>query len=288
MLHYQRVGADTVGTTIATPEAVGTITIPSNATNVHAFIFQAGSTATQTTAEAVHGEFEVNPRSIGTQTFTVLSGHGCGAGAATNEGPIYDPGLFYLYKPTSGSVANEQVTFRYDALAPEPTTEMYVQAFLLSSNGGIDTAVLKNRGEPLNALSSYSNWSDTAWDADIGDVVSEQFANNISVPANVSLIHAITVVVNGDAVYTAGEHLAGYLTLSGTIPDLYPMDVPIPLQWATLGTNVDWGINSGIAQTYPLYIPGTGKNETINITANIAAATSGAMQVAVCLHGITR
>ena len=64
MLHYQRVGADAVGTTAATYETVGTITLPSNATNVHAMIFQNASTATMTTAEAVHGQFIVNPRSL--------------------------------------------------------------------------------------------------------------------------------------------------------------------------------------------------------------------------------
>ena len=102
MLHYQRVGADTVGTTVDTKETVGTITIPSNTTNVYGILAQRGSSGTTTAAEAGVGEFFVNPRSIGIQEFNFPS-NGSGGGAATNEAGVYDSGTFIPFRAQAGS-----------------------------------------------------------------------------------------------------------------------------------------------------------------------------------------
>ena len=282
MLHYQRVGADTLGTTAATRETIGTITIPSNATNVWAIIAQRGSTATTTADEGCVADFFVQPNSIGLAEFSFASAQPTGGGAATNEAGVYDPGTYVPFRALS-TCANEQVTFSYEAPFAM-TQEDYGQAFLLTSNGGIDATVLDQRGEGLSALKKWCDWSVTAWDADIYDSTSEVMAETITVPASVGLIHAAMVTVVPTDNLTAGEHFAGYITLTGTIPNLSPMDIPLPLIGASLGTHVDWcpGMKSYI---YPMYIPGTGKNETITATVNLAATCTAEFVVGLTLFG---
>ena len=203
MLHYQRVGADTVGTTTGTRETIGTITIPSNCTNVYGILAQRGSSATTTAAEACQGKFYVNPRSIGIQEFNFMGGTPTGGGCATNIGSSYDPGIYVPFRNLAPP-ANETITFTYDTLI-EMTQEDYAQVFLLTSNGGIDQSVLAQRGESLTALQKWCDWSETARDVDIYDSTSEVMAQTISVPASVGLIHAMSVTVASTDNTTAGE-----------------------------------------------------------------------------------
>lgn len=203
-----------------------------------------------------------------------------------NAGSLADEGQFIPYQVPNGvSVANETLTFSYDAHIPEPTPEVCAQVFVLTSNGGINEAVLANRGVGLGALRTKSSWWDTASDADIGNAASEAFAESITVPGYVSLITAIGVAVQNDAVPTAEEHLMGYLELSGTIPALDPMKVPFEAQGPTDGTSAE-NHEGGRMCIYPLHIPGTKKNETIDITAVIESTLSGVTAMHVTLFGI--
>ena len=209
MLHYQRVGADTVGTTTGTRETIGTITLPSNCTNVYGILAQRGSSATTTAAEATQGKFYVNPRSIGIQEFNFFGATPGGGTCATNIGGYWDTGIYVPFRAL-GPPANETVTFTYDTIT-EMTQEDYAQVFLLTSNGGIDQSVLAQRGHSLNALQKWCDWSESARDIDIYDSTSEVMAQTISVPASVGLIHAMAVTVSSTDNTTAGEHFAGYI-----------------------------------------------------------------------------
>ena len=145
MLHYQTINADALGTTAGTRESIGSITIPSNATNLWGLYAQTVGTSVTTAAEAVSGKFILEMASLGKKTLQFMAPQGIGGSPATNIPPTFDYGIFHPYRSTTGNaVANETLNFYYDALDPEPTEEKCVQISILSSNGGINQDVLKN------------------------------------------------------------------------------------------------------------------------------------------------
>ena len=204
MLHYQRQGADAVGTLAGTVEAIGAITLPNNATKLYGFIFQDGSTGVTTTAEGLLGIFTTLPNELGKRNLTCHSGTGLGGSPAANIPPTYDPGFFVPFKTNPVSPANVTIDFQYD-IAEDATNEQFAQVFALTSNGAIDESVLKNRGRGLDAIKTYSSWWDSIHDEDIGLAVAEAMDTNIIVPSWVKLITGIAISVQSDVVYTAGE-----------------------------------------------------------------------------------
>lgn len=287
MLHYQRVAADAVGTTARTREAIGSITLPNNATKLHGLIIQTESTGAMTTAEAFQPTVIIEGNELlNTSSMECMTSNGFGGGAGTNEGGRFDPGFYIPIQTNPGiNPANVTIDFYADLLL-DATSESYAQVWALSSNGAIDEAVFKNRGHGLAALNTKCRWWATAFDIDIGDAATELFANNVTVPSYVKLITGMLVSVSTDAVPTADEHFAGYLTLGGTIQDLYPMDCPLPFRGPSLGTAVDWTEHQW-NYMYPLHIPHlSNTNDTLNVTANLAATTSANSVVGVTFFGI--
>ena len=206
ILHYQRVAADTVGTTAGTFENIGSITLPNNATKFYGIIVQDESTGTRTTAESMQGVFRFHGNELTrTSTMEVLAGTGTGGQSAGNIGGSFDPGFFIPIQTTPGvSPANVTITLEYDILNTG-TADNYAQVWALTSDGVIDESVLKNRGMGLSALSTYSTWFNTCEDLTIGSATAETLDTTVTVPSYVKLITAMAVSVTADAVQTAGE-----------------------------------------------------------------------------------
>ena len=75
--------------------------------------------------------------------------------------------------------------------------------------------------------------------------------------------------------------------MTGTIPDLNPMDLPMPLNGASLGTPVDQPANTR-TYVYPMYIPHDKVNDTLTLTVNLAATCTAEFVVGVTLFGTKR
>ena len=75
--------------------------------------------------------------------------------------------------------------------------------------------------------------------------------------------------------------------MTGTIPDLNPMDLQMPLQAASLGTPVELP-NNMKTYIYPMYIPHEKVNDTLTLTVNLAATVTAEFLVAVTLFGTKR
>ena len=77
----------------------------------------------------------------------------------------------------------------------------------------------------------------------------------------------------------------GWVEISGTIPNLYPMQVPIPARGASLGAPVSQAVNNN-TYVYPLHIPHLANaNSTLTFTINLDAVTTGVSIVGVTLFG---
>ena len=286
VLHYQQVSADAVGTLAGTVEAIGNITLPSNCSKLYGIIVQDGSTGVKTTAEGVVGQFICQFNELAkTSSMMLTSGSGFGGAPAATAASV-DPGFFVPIQTSSGvNPANVTMSFTYDIVL-DSTDEQFAQVFALSSNGPINEAVLANRGRGLDALKTASTWWDTADGPAIGVALATATATNITVPSYVKLITAMAIQVQTDAVLTAGEHWGGYVTLAGTIPDLYPMNCPIPLRDASLGA-VTSEIENNMTYVYPMHIPHLANtNDTITCTVNLNQVTTAGSVVSITLFGV--
>jgi len=286
ILHYDTINKDAVGSTAGSVETVGTLKSSAEATDIVAFLLQAASTGTMTTGEALSGKFILEPGSLAYDNLEVNIGRGIGGAPATNEGQLTDYGLYLPFMPVIKQVGNKQVIVKFDALNPEPTSEMCAQASMLFTEGSIDYSVLDNRGIGIEGLKTRIRWSGVATEPDVGDAASEAFPESITVPSWVKKIVAIGLQYNSDAVPTAGEHLVGYVELTGTIPGLYPMRVPFPAAWATLGTTAEMPDMGGLQVILPMYIENPGVDSTVNLTAHINNTLSGVGQLVVTLYGV--
>ena len=287
-LRIQVVGADTVGSTYGSRETIGTVTLPSDCEELLGFLVQRGSTATTTTAEATQGRVFAQS-ALFYDMLELTCGQPTGSGAATNEAGVWDPGIFYPVRKRDSKmkVANEKITFYYDTQI-EMTQEDYVQVFVFSTEGGIDKTVMSQRGDPLTAINKIVDWSGICFDGAINAAVSEAInTQTVTVPAGVEVIHGVVVTVANDAVNTAGEHLAAYVTLGGSFPAMENINVPLPLQAGSLGTSIDWQPNMR-SYVYPLYIPVPVVGGNITCTANLAATTSGANLISLDFLGTRR
>jgi hypothetical protein len=287
MLHYDNARADAVGTTANTPETIGTITFLPTTTDCHLLIVQDCSTATRTTAEATSGTFNIDFKALMPQTLVVPSGIGEGGAGATNINALWNVGKYIPLKlKDKANFGGASVTGTYEVNTPEPTSDMAAQFTLAYSVGSINKHFLQNRGLAIaGALKTPTMWMDREEDDDAGTTVTSfTHPNAISVPYWVSRIHAHGVMVNNDAVATAGEHILGDNELTGTLQGLDPMKPPLPAQWATLGTAAASEIQFG-ELINPMYIECPSNDITITPKTNIQSATTGAFQVVTSLYG---
>jgi len=268
VLHYNQVAADALATDINVLENVGTITLGSNTKFLYGMYFQAVSSSVETAAEAVQGSWTVNAASLAPQTLNFICSRGTGGGCATNEGQLVDNGLFLPWYTTNNHFANAQITSQFEGEIAF-TTEYAAQFFTMESEDQLfNMHVLQNFGTQPNAIKTPTNFAHTATEPDWGNALAETFPENLTIPAWVDCVTAIGIGLNNIAAPTTAEHTLGYIELGGTYPGLYPMKIPIPAFWATLGTPVDRS-ESGKQLILPMCLPGTHRNETIIPTINL-------------------
>lgn len=279
-IHYRTVKKDALGTTSGTLETVGDITTSADATDVIAFCAVAANTATRTASEATTGEFIVNARSLANETFNFMKSAADGGAPATNIAEFVENVKFFPFLPLKTSMGNRKITFQYDAATPEPTAEMAAQCSVVFAEGGYPADVLQNNGR----LMTRHAWSDSATCELTASTTSEAFDTEITVPAWVKEITAISITAVPDAAGTAGEHFIGTVDITGTISGLYPMQVPCPGVHASLGTPVGSGTICH-ENILPMYIQCPNADATLTLTMNLLTAMTGIYQIEVTLYG---
>ena len=288
-LHYRTDTQDGVGTTAAAVEAIATLTTDADCVDVLGFFMDAVSTGAMTTGEALSGQFIINAREMANGLLEIQIPTGTGGCVVTNIGPVMSYGMVYPFKSIISDVGNKPVDFSYDALIPEPTSEMCAITSLMFHDGhGFKPEVMLNNGLAHNGgLRTRCNWTQTAVDDASGTVLNMAFpaAQYITVPGYVKEIVAIGIQVNPDAAVTAGEHQVSYISISGTIPNLYPMQVPTPSAFPTLGAPAAHKAQECYQRILPMHIPCPGVDSTLYFNLVMDTVTSGALAPVVTLYG---
>lgn len=281
-LYYKTVRADVVGTTIGSVENIGTITLNEYARRVDAMLFQVVSTATLTTAEATMGKVQVLSDDLDINTMEWNGGINLGGAPSTNMQALCSkPVQVNLLKECS---PNNKIDFKYDAIAPEPTSEVAVQCTIAYDDGDLPDDVLEAllRGFPLVTDFGYH-----ASDDEIGDALTEDLDETISIAGKYNHLNRILLDVSPDAVFTADEHFLGYLNLVGagtTISAILPQEIPLPAINAGAGTPVGSPVQVSPIDL-PLWIRKTGQ-QTIAPNVVLQQVTTGANAVSCSIGAI--
>ena len=287
-LKSQVVQADAVGTTTGSPERVGVITLPKDTTNVHAIMLQAVSSAVMTTAEALLGTFLIDSADLGIQNWERNSGLNLGGGPSTNMAPIASPLVIVPLDINSSkggsSLDSLQITFDFEVSAPEPTSDVAAQAFIVSSDaGGIGPNALEALWKYAGNWGRYpfvtDNWY-TANDDEIGDATAEQMDDTINVEAKYSKITAMETQITPDAVSTDDEQILAYVEIESGVSGVQKQHQ----QWPMVAVNPEEGTAVGAPNQWPtvmlpLWIDKGNTQQAFNFTINFQATTSGANAV---------
>lgn len=279
-IHYRTENADAVGTTALALEEIGDIYSSADASDILGFVLVKADTTSLTAAESLQGEFVINPRTTAPDTLRIMSSLASGGAPAAIQGHFEYP-KFVPFKSITNDVADKQFTFQYDAVVPEPTSEVCAQATLVYSEGSFPVDVIKN----IRHMATRISWADSASDDICATAVAMPFPDTMTVPGWVSEIVAVGITITPDAVTTATEHLVGYLEIGGTIPGLYPMQIPLPAFHASTGVVVG---QSDVCYEYilPMYIDHKGNADSVlNFTTVVQQVTSGAYAITVTLYG---
>jgi len=279
-IHYRTIHADAVGTTALALEAIGDILTSADCTDVNGFCLVKADTTSLTAAEALQGEFIINPRTLGNDTLRIMSPSGAGGAPAAIQG-YYEYPKFVPFLPKIKDTADKKFTFQYDAVVPEPTSEVCAQASLVFAEGSYPVDVLKN----VRNLATRISWAGSVTDDICATALAMAFPETMTIPGWVNEIVAVGVTIVPDIALTATEHMVGYVEIGGTIPGLYPMQIPLPAMHASTGVVVGAAY---VCYEYvlPMYIQNIGNaDQVLNFTTVVQQVTSGAYSIEVTLYG---
>jgi len=278
-LSCEQVDADALGTTVASVETIGTITLSSKAKRVLMLMWQVVSTAVMTTAEALMGKVIINSKDLGITNFRADAGINLGGSPATNIQAVESP-LMTFPMDVKGDFGKATIDFTYDAILPEPTSEVAVQCFAVFDDNSTPDIIKEAlwRGLPLVA-----DHRDRSSDDEIGDALSEALDDGaISFDGVYKKVIEYLANIAPDAVFTAGEHFLGYLEFASSYEDIGVQKWPLPAINAGLGTPVGSPVKVTPIRL-PWYFPKGNKKETLTPTAVLQQVTSGANAVQVTL-----
>ena len=281
-MHYRTILKTATGTAAGTLESIGDIITSADATDVPAIVVNAVNNGTTTTAEAVAAEQIINFRTLAPDTIRINVGHAIGGGPSTNIQAAISYPKWMSFLPLSSNVADKKITFQAD-ISIESTAETSSSSSVVFVEGEYDEDVVMNKG--LNNVHTRTNWADSAGVNAIGTAVSLAFDETITVPGWVDEIVAIGILVAPDAVFTHTEELLGYIEIGGTIPGLYPMEIPFPAQCSGIGTPVGSAV---VCHEWilPLFIKhSSAADATLNLTGKLLTVTTGANHINVTLYG---
>lgn len=279
-LFYKTLRADTLGTTALSIESIGEITFNKYATRLIALLAQVVSTGGLTTAEALMGKIIIDSQDLRINGLEIDAGTNLGGGPSTNEQAVCVPPVkINLLRECSGG---NKVGFRYDAIVPEPTSEVACQITAIYDDGDVPDEVVEAilRGFPL-----VTDHFMTGADDEIGDALSEDLDDTFDIPGAFTKLNRVIVNVSPDAVGTAEEHFLGCVNLAGpntTLPDILPQEIPLPALNPTLGTAIGIPVQAKLID-FPLWIDKGVNTQTIAPNVLLNQVTTGANAVSVSL-----
>ena len=279
-IHYRTISADTVGSTALAIEDIGDIATSSITDDILGFALVKADTTSLTAAESLQGEFLINPRSCGYDVLRMQSGLASGGAPAAIRGHYEYPKIV-PFKSVDPNVKDKTFTFQYDAVVPEPTSEVCAQASLIFAEGNYPPDVMKN----VRTLKTRISWAGSASDPTAGTDLAMAFPETITVPGWVKQIVAMGITITPTAATTAAEHLIGFVRVGGTISGLYPMEVPLPGFHASTGVLVG---ESDVCREFimPMFIDhNSGADSILNFTTVVQQVVTAAYAITVTLYG---
>lgn len=247
-----------------------TLTLNSKARKIHAII-NVGSDPTYTTAEGGASVIRLNSTSIqGLANRDFLSGPVTTSGPATNssgQGMIQD--IIPLDLDVSG---NEDID-----VSAYPTTTLTTarlhEVGILYSDGSVPSDWLMKFPNPLPMKGADEVNASQLTTTETG-------LTAITVPSWAKALVAVRPIVHKTGAITAAEEVQGFFRLTSTIADFGVQEFPTNALGATLGTPVGTGMyHDRIPPWIPIYIPTTGKNESVTPAINLRTAVTTANRV---------
>ena len=272
-IHYRTDNQDAVGAAATAIQPVATLQTSDVATDLIAFTIQKANSGVRTTIDSNQGQFIINPQKLAPDLLTIMSPVADGGGMITQmQGFVeYPKWIPFQVVDTSLGVKKKNIIFQYDSVIPDPTAVFCAQVSIVYAEGAYPADVLEN----VEDLATRCSWSDTTTEPDLGNAVFEEFPDTITVPGWVKEIVAIGITISPTIALTTAQHHVGYVTITGTIPGLDPMQIPMPSIHAALAGAV---IGEGVVceeKILPMYIKHESKSDsTLTFTANINAITS--------------
>lgn len=276
--HIKEVSTDAVGTTINSPETVGTIAPEGQKgenIRILGLINRAINTGTVTSAEALLGKFIYSGAAYDLVDYEVPAGLNYGAAPATNIAPMEVRETFQpLMK--QGNFVESDITIKYDAVQPEPTPEVLGQSFLVYDSGEMPQELVdKWLDFGIRGVAPTHQICRTGNDDEIGDTDGEVLDNSVTMDSKYNYLVAVQTEFAPDALLTDNEMAGGDLELSANISGIGPLKIPLPAYHGELGTKVGAPLMAQPLIT-PIWVDKSGINMTMNAAANLVQVTSGA------------
>ena len=280
-VHYLTEFEDGVGAAAGALQPLATLRTSSKATDLCAFVLGKANSGVRTTAESHQGQFLINTGDLSENILKIQSSMGDGGGPVTQSQGLVEYPKWVPFKPRKSDVSNKPIIFQYDTTIPDSTAVYCAQASIVFAEGTYPTDVMTN----VETLQTPITWADSVTEPDIGNAVQEVFPDTITVPGWVKEIVAIGITYTADAILTTAQHWVGYVEITGTIPGLFPMQIPLPTIHGALAGVVVGGCVVCHEYILPMYIEHKSEYPaTLTFTANIEAIHSLG-QIEITLYG---
>jgi len=244
------------------------------------------NSGTKTAAEATSGRARIRSSSLGIPNYEMLTPLAEGGAPATNiEGNVILP-EWCPFAVETDDLANASIAAEFAAAVPEPTADVAVQIVAVYDDGNTPDDIWDAYPNIINDV----HWHMAATDADIGDALTEEFAELFSgeeaVPGYIDEIVGCKIIIAPDAAPTGGEFLLFLISLTSSIGGIDPQEIPGVGIGASLGTPVGAGQIQNRVLVIALHIPKPrGSIATFTPTALLLAVVGGAQVVSIELMG---
>lgn len=264
------INAAAVGATANTFDAIGTITLRSDANKLLGFWVEAAP-VTYTAAEAISGQIRISSSDLGLGQQIATCPPYQGGGPATNGMYTNHPAEFLPC--VCDAKGKEQIVVEFSSNLPDPTAACSVVVAAMYDAGkttSLGAESLKQWPYMAPISKGFTNQATAAV-----TTVAETAMTAMTIPAWAKKIVGIKAGITPNLM-TAGEERVGFVRFRSTIPDFEPMEIPFATAFgAPLGTPVGSGANPQAVCPIAVDIPLTGNTETITPYAvlNVAVTT---------------
>lgn len=278
------VASASIGATANTFDALGTITLRSDAKRLFGFWVEA-ALATSTAAEAVHGMMRVNSGDlgIGAQVYPIPP-YGGGAPATNIDFRQHLAEFCPMNVPVNGK---DKLDIEISTQLPDGTGALSVVVAAIyeayteekfALKGELQREILAKWPE----MSPVGRGCQTAAAAAV-TTVAETAMTALKIPGWVRELVGCKQYMVPDLM-TAGEEIVGYVTYKSTMPNFDPQKWPFGVAFsAPLGTPVGKGAVAPWIPAMGMYFPTTGKSEEVQgfVNMNVAITTGNPVSGAI-------